>query len=65
MLKFLEEEDAKIPLPEIYILSVCGFGFCLCLFLSTQGELEGSVRYRDLMTSAENFFRQSVTSTHR
>ncbi|KAK9959479.1 hypothetical protein ABG768_009603 [Culter alburnus] len=28
-------------------------------------ELEGSARYRDLMTSAENFFRQSVTSTHR
>ncbi|XP_067222845.1 protein ecdysoneless homolog isoform X2 [Chanodichthys erythropterus] len=29
-----------------------------------KGELEGSARYRDLMTSAENFFRQSVTSTH-
>uniref|UniRef100_A0A8C1GWC0 Ecdysoneless homolog (Drosophila) n=1 Tax=Cyprinus carpio TaxID=7962 RepID=A0A8C1GWC0_CYPCA len=30
-----------------------------------KGELEGSVRYKDLMTSAESFFRQSVTSTHR
>uniref|UniRef100_A0A673HG91 Protein ecdysoneless homolog n=1 Tax=Sinocyclocheilus rhinocerous TaxID=307959 RepID=A0A673HG91_9TELE len=29
-----------------------------------KGELEGSVRYKDLMTSAESFFRQSVTSTH-
>ncbi|KAK1793054.1 hypothetical protein P4O66_011388 [Electrophorus voltai] len=29
-----------------------------------RGELEGSVRYRELMSSAENFFRQSVTSSH-
>ncbi|XP_026141428.1 protein ecdysoneless homolog [Carassius auratus] len=29
-----------------------------------KSELEGSVRYKDLMTSAESFFRQSVTSTH-
>uniref|UniRef100_A0A3B4EFX7 Ecdysoneless homolog (Drosophila) n=1 Tax=Pygocentrus nattereri TaxID=42514 RepID=A0A3B4EFX7_PYGNA len=29
-----------------------------------KGELEGSVRYRELMTSAENFFKQSVTRTH-
>ncbi|XP_059374741.1 protein ecdysoneless homolog [Carassius carassius] len=29
-----------------------------------KGELQGSVRYKDLMTSAESFFRQSVTSTH-
>ncbi|XP_051578631.1 protein ecdysoneless homolog [Myxocyprinus asiaticus] len=27
-----------------------------------KGELEGSVRYKDLKTSAENFFKQSVTS---
>uniref|UniRef100_A0A8C2EIC9 Ecdysoneless homolog (Drosophila) n=1 Tax=Cyprinus carpio TaxID=7962 RepID=A0A8C2EIC9_CYPCA len=29
-----------------------------------KGELEGSVRYKYLMTSAESFFRLSVTSTH-
>ncbi|XP_076850683.1 protein ecdysoneless homolog isoform X2 [Brachyhypopomus gauderio] len=28
-----------------------------------RGELEGSVRYKELMSSAENFFKQSVTST--
>lgn len=30
-----------------------------------QGELEGSVRYRELTRSAENFFRQSVASKSR
>ncbi|XP_043119115.1 protein ecdysoneless homolog [Puntigrus tetrazona] len=30
-----------------------------------KSELEGSIRYKDLMTSAESFFRQSITSTHR
>lgn len=30
-----------------------------------KSELEGSVGYKDLMTSAESFFRQSITSTHR
>ncbi|XP_066527873.1 protein ecdysoneless homolog [Hoplias malabaricus] len=30
-----------------------------------KGELEGSVLYKQLMTSAENFFKQSVTSTNR
>ncbi|XP_072546684.1 protein ecdysoneless homolog isoform X4 [Salminus brasiliensis] len=30
-----------------------------------KGELEGSVCYKKLMTSAENFFKQSVTSTCR
>ncbi|XP_035651946.2 protein ecdysoneless homolog isoform X1 [Oncorhynchus keta] len=29
-----------------------------------RGELEGSVHYRKLMTSAENFFKQSITPTH-
>ncbi|KAK2878909.1 hypothetical protein Q8A67_019700 [Cirrhinus molitorella] len=29
-----------------------------------KSELEGSVRYKELMTLAEGFFRQSVTSTH-
>ncbi|KAM4607054.1 protein ecdysoneless homolog isoform 2-T2 [Polymixia lowei] len=29
-----------------------------------RGELEGSACYRELMTSAENFFRQSFFSTH-
>uniref|UniRef100_A0A8C7TJQ3 Ecdysoneless homolog (Drosophila) n=1 Tax=Oncorhynchus mykiss TaxID=8022 RepID=A0A8C7TJQ3_ONCMY len=28
------------------------------------GELEGSAHYRKLMTSAENFFKQSITPTH-
>ncbi|XP_073683376.1 protein ecdysoneless homolog [Garra rufa] len=30
-----------------------------------KSELEGSVRYKELMTLAEGFFKQSVTSTHR
>ncbi|KAA0711026.1 Protein ecdysoneless -like protein [Triplophysa tibetana] len=30
-----------------------------------KAELEGSARYKDLMMSAENFFKQSITSTHR
>lgn len=30
-----------------------------------KGELEGSARYKDLMMSADNFFKQSVTNTHR
>ncbi|XDV43054.1 hypothetical protein PO909_011604 [Leuciscus waleckii] len=30
-----------------------------------KSELEGSARYKDLLTPAESFFRQSVTSTHR
>lgn len=30
-----------------------------------KGNLEGSARYKELMTSAESFFRQSVTRTHR
>uniref|UniRef100_A0A8C7J9W5 Ecdysoneless homolog (Drosophila) n=1 Tax=Oncorhynchus kisutch TaxID=8019 RepID=A0A8C7J9W5_ONCKI len=30
-----------------------------------RGELEGSAHYRKLMTSAENFFKQSITPTHR
>ncbi|KAF4102097.1 protein ecdysoneless homolog [Onychostoma macrolepis] len=30
-----------------------------------KSELEGSVGYKDLMTLAESFFRQSITSTHR
>ncbi|CAL8254863.1 unnamed protein product [Lota lota] len=29
-----------------------------------KGEMEGSVHYRELMTSAENFFRHSLSSTH-
>nr|XP_046209908.1 protein ecdysoneless homolog [Oncorhynchus gorbuscha]XP_046209909.1 protein ecdysoneless homolog [Oncorhynchus gorbuscha] len=29
-----------------------------------RGELEGSAHYRELMTSAENFFKQSITPTH-
>ncbi|XP_038847865.1 protein ecdysoneless homolog isoform X2 [Salvelinus namaycush] len=29
-----------------------------------RGELEGSAHYRKLMTSAENFFKQSITPTH-
>lgn len=29
-----------------------------------KGELEGSVHYKKLMTSAENFFKQSVTSSY-
>ncbi|XP_055782557.1 protein ecdysoneless homolog isoform X2 [Salvelinus fontinalis] len=29
-----------------------------------RGELEGSAHYKKLMTSAENFFKQSITPTH-
>lgn len=39
--------------------------YTLIFCCQMQGELEGSVRYRELMRSAENFFNQSVASKSR